>query len=158
MKNYIQKIRQKIGREKLIHPAARIIIENETGQVLCVERSDNGQLGLPAGALEESETIAECIAREVFEETGLTVLQLEVIGISTSPDLETVTYANGDTIQYFTVEFYSNQWEGKLHPNDPTEVKRAKFMAIDDLSLPAHEHSTFDSLCYYRDTNSILLK
>ena len=79
MKNYIKKIRSKIGSENIIHPAARIIIENKNREILIIERVDNGRIGLPAGALEENETIEECIIREVKEETGLKIIDLEVI-------------------------------------------------------------------------------
>jgi len=122
MKNYIKKIRAKLGHEKFIHPAARIIIENEAKQILVIERVDNGNLGIPAGALEEGETIQECIIREVKEETGLEIIDLEVVGISSTPDLETVEYPNGDQIQYFTIEFYSCNWKGKIRVRDKEEV------------------------------------
>ena len=108
MESYITKLREKIGRDKFIHPAARIIVENDEGEVLFIERADNGNIGLPAGALEENETIEACIIREVKEETGIEITALEVIGISTDPRVETVRYPNGDEIQYFTIEFYSN--------------------------------------------------
>ena len=70
MKNIIKKMRSKLGKEKFIHPAARIIIENENKEILIIERVDNGKIGIPAGALEENETIEACIIREVEEETG----------------------------------------------------------------------------------------
>ena len=75
MKNYIQKIRLKIGQEKFIHPAARIIVENKNKEVLIIERVDNGLIGIPAGSIEENETIEECIIREVREETGLKIIK-----------------------------------------------------------------------------------
>ena len=68
MKNYITKIRRKIGHDKFIHPAVRIMIENDKNEILFIERIDNGKLGIPAGALEENETIEACIRREVKEE------------------------------------------------------------------------------------------
>lgn len=159
MSEYIRKIRAKLGREKFIHPAARIIIENDAQQVLVIERKDNGRIGIPAGALEEGETIEEGIIREVLEETGLNLTAVEVIGISSNPELETVTYPNGDTIQYFTVEFYSNQWEGTLAPQDAGEVKRALFLNRENLAaLPENERSALESLDYYRTHGSIRLK
>src|SRR5688572_1323181 len=114
MNDYIKKIRKAIGPEKIIHPAARIIIENKDGQVLFVKRKDNGMLGIPAGAFETNETIEQCIIREVLEETGLAIHELEVIGISSNPNRETVIYPNKDEIQYFVIEFYSNDWTGVL--------------------------------------------
>lgn len=159
MKNYIQQIRSKLGSDKFIHPAARIIVENNIGQILIIERVDNGQVGIPAGALEENETIQACIIREVKEETGLTIVDLEVIGISSNPATESVEYPNGDKIQYFTVEFYSKSWNGAIKVEDTEEVKKAQFMDISIISqLPKNELSTFESLKYYQKNQKIMVR
>lgn len=158
MKKYISSMRAKIGPDSFIHPAARIIVENAEGQVLFIERRDNGKLGIPAGAFEEGESIEACIKREVREETGLELLAVEVIGISSQPSVEAVQYPNGDQIQYFTVEFYANQWEGSLAPQDKEEVKVARFMdASLQAQLPPNEQSAFQSLAHYRETGKVRL-
>jgi ADP-ribose pyrophosphatase YjhB (NUDIX family) len=159
MKNYISKIRHKIGHDKFIHPAARIMIENDKNEILFIERVDNGKLGIPAGALEENETIEACIRREVKEETNLDILTLEVIGISSNPNLESVEYPNGDKIQYFTIEFYSNNWTGELKINDKNEVRNVFFKDKKYLKqLPPNEQSIVKSLEYYQKNNKIQLK
>lgn len=159
MKTYIHKMRSKLGSEKFIHPAARIIVENEHNQILIIERADNGRLGIPAGSIEEGETIEACIIREVYEETGIRIRNLQVMGISSNPKIETVKYPNGDEIQYFTIEFYSNDWEGNIKIHDKNEVKRAAFM---DWSvkerLPENELSAFESLEFYQTHGKIMLK
>ena len=153
---YIQKIRKKIGQDKFIHPAARIIVENEQGQILFIQRADNGKLGLPAGALEENETIAEAIIREVKEEAGLEILELEVIGISSNPNREAVQYPNGDLIQYFTVEFYSNNWTGELGNFDKNEVKIAHFLDRENAQhLPPNEKAAFESWAFFKKNGKI---
>lgn len=157
--DYIRKIRQKLGSDRFIHPAARIIIENEQGQIAMIERTDNGRLGLPAGGLEENESIEACIRREVYEETGLTVDELVVIGISTDPARELVTYPNGDEVQYFTIEFYAKSWSGELKVNDTEEIKAVKFVDVSYAAqLPANERPTFESLAFYRAHGYPLLK
>lgn len=159
MNNFIKKLRSKIGSEKIIYPGARIIIENEKNEFLIIQRTDNGHMGIPAGSLEENETIEECIIREVKEETGLTILSLVAIGISSNPEIESVEYFNGDKIQYFTIEFYSSHWEGNIGIQDNNEVKSAKFVNIESIqTLPKNELSTFTSLEHYRKTKTILLK
>lgn len=159
MKNYIQNIRQKLGHDKFIHPAARIIVENEYNEVLIIEKADTGQIGIPAGAFEENETIEECIKREVWEETGLKIKDLTVIGISSDPLRESVSYPNGDQIQYFTIEFYSNDFEGTIEVQDKNEIKRALFVNIDRLvDLPENERSILNSWVYYKQYKSPLLK
>jgi 8-oxo-dGTP pyrophosphatase MutT (NUDIX family) len=158
MSTYLQNLRNIIGKRKIIHPAARIIMENEKGEILMIRRSDNGNWGLPAGSLEENEDIESCIRREVREETGLELLQLEVVGISSRPERESVVYPNGDQVQYFVVEFYSNSWEGPLF-SDTDEVSDIRFFPIDDTDrLPVQEWATFESLIYYRATGQIRLR
>lgn len=158
MKNYIQQLRQKIGHDKFIHPAARIIVENSEGNILFVRRKDNGNLGIPAGALEENETIETCIIREVKEETGLDILSVEVIGISSNPQQESVQYPNGDAIQYFTIEFYSNQFTGQLENFDKNEIQEACFLNIKNAEqLPPNEKATFESWDFYKKNKKIRL-
>ncbi len=156
--NYISEIRKKLGRAPFIHPAARIIIENDQQEILFITRIDNGKIGLPAGGLEWNETIEECIRREVLEETGLEVLELEVIGISSDPQNESVAYPNGDKIQYFTIEFYCNKWKGILRA-DQVETKAVAFQSPDFKNqLPENERSTFESLEYFRKSGKVRLR
>lgn len=158
MHDYIQSIRQKIGHDLFIHPGARIIIENEKNEILVIEKTDKGRLGLPAGAFEFGETIEECIKREVLEETGLIVEEVTLIGVSTSPSNEHVFYPNGDEVQYFTIEFYSNRWHGTLQPQDTAEIKSVSFRSSDCIQLLSkNEQSTFISLEHFRNTGTVRL-
>ena len=158
MPNYLQQLRQLIGSRKVIHPAARIIVENEKGEILMIRRKDNGNWGVPAGGLEENETIAACMVREVKEETGLDILSMQVIGIITNPKRETVSYPNGDVVQYFTIEFYSNDWQGDIGMLDTDEIKYAQFVDRSYIAkLPDNERPIFESLAHFRETGQPLL-
>lgn len=158
MKDYLKNIRRYIGHRKIIHPAARIIMENAAGQLLMIRRRDNGRWGLPAGGLEMDETIEQCIRREVREETGLTVGRLQVIGIITNPERETVTYPNRDVVQYFTIEFYSNDFRGSLQVEDVQEIKSVHWVDRSHVAyLPDNERPTFESLAFFRKTGRPLL-
>jgi len=159
MNSYIQYMRSKIGHQKFICPAARIIVENENGEILMITRVDNGNIGIPAGSLEEGETIQECIIREVKEETGLDIKSLEVIGISSNPIRETVFYPNGDLIQYFTIEFYSKNWDGSIKVEDTLEVKKAEFVSKNQIiQLPKNERSIFESYAHFKKYKKILVR
>lgn len=158
MQNYIEKLRKLIGHRKFIHPGARIIIENAEGQFLMIRRKDNGNWGLPAGGLEEKETIQECIIREVKEETGLDILDLKVIGIGSNPSRETVQYPNQDVVQYFNIEFYSNQFSGEIAVLDEEEVLSAQFVGKEIIAqLPENERHTFESLAYFKKHGQVHL-
>ncbi len=54
---------------------------NEAGQMLLIQRADNGLWALPGGALEVGETPAEGAIRETLEETGVTCEVVELVGI-----------------------------------------------------------------------------
>lgn len=158
MDDYIKKMRAQIGHQKFIHPAARIIVENELGEILMIHRADNNNWGIPAGSLEENEAIKACIIREVKEETGLQIIDCQVIGISSNPEKETVTYPNEDMIQYFTIEFYSNNWSGEISNFDKKEVKIAQFVPKEwAQKLPKNEKSAFESLAYFKEHQKIRL-
>jgi len=121
-----------------------------------IRRKDNGNWGLPAGGLEENETIRECIIREVKEETGLDILGLQVIGIGSDPVIETVKYPNQDVVQYFNVEFYSTQFSGEIAVLDEEEVLSAEFVDKATIHfLPENEQHTFKSLAYFREHGQI---
>ena len=156
-KGYIQKIRTKLGKERFIHPAARIILQDERGRVLFIRRRDTGRWGIPAGGLEEGETIEACIRREVREETGLVIGELTLIGLSTDPVRERVRYSNGDQIQYFTAEFFSDRWSGKLIPGAEEVIELAFHPPGWKTVLPENEQSAFNSLDYFRQTGKVRL-
>ena len=158
MPDYIRSLRKIIGHRKIIHPAARIIIENDQGEILLIRRKDNDQWGLIAGAMEEGENIRDCIIREVKEETGLQIDSLTGIGLSTQPEKETVRYPNGDITQYFTVVFYSNQWSGEL-VQQTVETKEARFFALSQIpSLPPNESPSLEWLKMYKETGIFMIE
>jgi 8-oxo-dGTP diphosphatase len=59
--------------------AAAVI--DDDGRALAVQRRDNSKWEPPGGVLELGETIPEGLAREVYEETGLTVEPESVSGV-----------------------------------------------------------------------------
>ena len=78
---YLKKLREKIGNEILQIPSVAAIIRNESGEILLVKSKNSDVWGLPAGAIDPGETPAEAVIREVFEETGLKISPIKIIGI-----------------------------------------------------------------------------
>ena len=158
LSGYIAKMRSMIGTTKLIHPAARIIIENSQGEFLFIRRTDNGMLGLPAGGIEENETIKQCIIREVKEETGLDLLDCQIIGIGSRPELETMTYPNGDQTQYLVIEFYSKQYSGSIQADGIESASVAFYPKSFISQLPLSEQGTFQHLEHFQKNGSIFFE
>jgi ADP-ribose pyrophosphatase YjhB (NUDIX family) len=62
-----------------------VAVVDEDGRVLAHQR-DSGPWSLPGGALEIGESIEDCAARELFEETGVRMEGFSVVTALSSPD------------------------------------------------------------------------
>ena len=147
--SYIDNLRRLVGKGKLIVPAARAIIQNQSGEVLLVCRRDNLRWGLPTGGLEIGESIFQCLAREVQEETGLKVISVIPIAIYSEPRFE---YKDtlGDEYQLFCVVFWVEEWEGNLI-TATDETVEARFFPLDNLpDIAANQLETLGDLKKYQ--------
>jgi 8-oxo-dGTP pyrophosphatase MutT (NUDIX family) len=156
--SYLGQLRKLVGSRPLICPGARAIIRDEQGRILLIRRSDNGAWGMPAGSLELSESILDCLKREVWEETGLEVLEATPMALYTEPRFASIT-AFGDHIQIFSVVFRVDRWQGAL-VTSTDETSQARFFAPDNLptNLPALYRETLADLAHYEQTGQFILK
>jgi 8-oxo-dGTP diphosphatase len=76
---------QPIGVERMIKVAAAII-ENEKGQLLIARRkkgkSQEGLWEFPGGKVEEGESEADCLVRELLEEMNIKIMPDEWYGVN----------------------------------------------------------------------------
>lgn len=69
------------------------------GELLLMQRSDNGQWGLPGGYVEAGESVAQAAAREVLEETGVHIEVGRLVGVYSDPSLQVIAYPDGNRVQ-----------------------------------------------------------
>src|SRR5207247_1368189 len=74
-------------------------------RLLLQQRSDGGQWGLPGGSVEIGESVSDAVAREVREETGLTIATRRLVGVYSEPRLQVVRYPDGNVWHYVNVCF-----------------------------------------------------
>lgn len=101
MSAYFKKIRSLVGHELILCPGVTaVVVRDQDGerQVLLVQRSDNAEWTPISGALEPDEDPDAGAAREVLEETCVSVAVERVLWIQTLPQS---TYPNGDRVQYY---------------------------------------------------------
>lgn len=112
MANYIKDIRSIVGHTPIRSVSASVIIEYDN-QILLQHRSDTHDYGTPGGNIELNEKINEGAKREIFEETGIVLDELQLFGIY-SGDEQITIYPNGDVTHYVVIVFYTKL---KTKPN-----------------------------------------
>lgn len=136
MANYILDLRKKVGKIPLLMCASGVIIVNELREVLLILRADNGLWGIPGGSLELGEKMEETAVREVFEETGLTVGNIELLGVYSGKELNYI-YPNGDEVFLVVSIYVSTDFIGSME-EDGIESIEVKFFNIDNLPREIH--------------------
>ena len=128
---YILDLRKDVGHRPLIMSGAGAVIVNERNEILLQKRKDNGFWGLPAGSMELGESFEECARREVLEETGLTMGNMEVYTTESGPDTHYI-YPNGDEVYIAAVIYICRDYQGELKVQED-EVLEQRFYAPDEI-------------------------
>jgi 8-oxo-dGTP pyrophosphatase MutT (NUDIX family) len=96
---------ERIGRTAQIKIGSSAIILDETRhKILLTRRTDNGRWCLPGGAMDAGESLEECCVREVWEETGLKVRVVRLLGVYSTPH-RVVYYEDGNRWQIVSTNF-----------------------------------------------------
>ena len=112
---FVAELRQFMGHKPLwLSTAAGIVLDHD-GRVLLGRRADSGRWSIPGGIIDPAEQAADCVVREIFEETGVVALPERVAEVGVSRPL---TYPNGDQVQYLEVTFRCRAVGGLARVND----------------------------------------
>ena len=111
---------ERIGKNARLSPGCSATIFDEARErILLTRRTDNGRWCLPGGAVEAGESVEETCIREVWEETGLEVHVIRLIGVYSSPHVM-VEYADGNRKQIISLSFEAEIVGGELGPSNET--------------------------------------
>lgn len=66
-------------------PAAFAAVRNRTGEILLVQRIDDGNWELPGGRIEVGESVTQAVVREVVEESGVMIELTGLAGVYSDP-------------------------------------------------------------------------
>ena len=132
---YVEELRKLVGHRPLIFVGAVVIIENEHGQILLQKRNEpQSRWGLPGGLMELGESTEDTARREVLEETGLTVRDLQLLGVYSGPE-HFIVAPNGDQFYVVVTAYFSNHFSGKIDA-DPAETIECSFHNPNELPQP----------------------
>jgi 8-oxo-dGTP pyrophosphatase MutT (NUDIX family) len=155
--SYLGRVRASVGdTDTIFFVGARTVVLDEQGRLLLIQRSDNHRWAIPAGAMELGESMEECAARELWEETGLRATSLTPYAFYTA-----YTYTNEyrHTYQQVLMTFVVHSWEGELVRQTEESVD-AGFFPLD--ALPSGKSFIIDEaladLATFRETGRLVMK
>ncbi len=124
---YILDLRRTWGHRPLLLPGVSgVVLDGSPGRlrVLLERRADTGRWSVPAGIVEPGEQPADCIVREVWEETRVRVRAERLALLVTDPEL---TYPNGDRCQFISMTFRCRYLSGQAAVGDEESTSVAWF-------------------------------
>ncbi len=138
--DYIQNIRKKVGKDKIILNFTCGIL-SQSGKILLQKRADKGTWGLPGGAIELGESALEALVREFYEETGIEVRAEKLLNVYTK---YSDSYPNGDEAQVLTILYLvssENSISTNFFTSDETlELGLFDHMDIQNIEIVNQQH------------------
>ncbi|MED3551700.1 NUDIX hydrolase [Cytobacillus praedii] len=128
---YIEGLRNLVGNQPLILVGVAVSVINEIGEFLLQKRSD-GVWGVPGGFMELGESAEEAGRREVLEETGIEIGNLDLVGVFSGKQYH-VKLQNGDEFYPVTIAFVTKEIKSGILKADGQETTEVKFFKVNEL-------------------------
>lgn len=130
MSDYVRGLREKIGHDYLLVPAAAALIRDDGGRILLVRHVD-GPWQLPGGAIDPDESPEDAVRRECREEASIEIRPLRIAGVFGGPDYRR-RYANGDELGIVGIVYEAEIVAGTAQPGDD-ETQEVGWFAAGEL-------------------------
>ena len=135
---YIHELRKVVGNQPLIMVGATLLVLNQKNHLLMIKRTDNNRWGVPGGAMELGESLEETVKREVREEIGVDIKDLELFGVYSGQELY-YKYPNGAEVYNVSVVYIIRNFTEEVIVN-PDEHSEYKYFDVrnlpDEISPP----------------------
>lgn len=131
MSGYIMDLRKLVGHRPILQVGASVIVEDSDGRILLQKRRDNQCWGYAGGSVELDERVEEAAKRELFEETGLKALSLELFGVFSGEEMHYV-YPNGDEVSNVDIVYICRDYRGNLKKQE-SEVLELSFFSVESI-------------------------
>ncbi|MFJ7416662.1 NUDIX domain-containing protein [Streptomyces sp. NPDC098077] len=129
--SYVSDLRAVLGTSPLLLPGTSLLLTNGEGSLLLLERLDIAGWGLPGGLMEPGESFEETGRREAFEEIGVELGPLELLGVFSGKEYY-YRYDHGDEV-YNVTAAYVGQVDPACMRVNPEEIRSARFFSVTEL-------------------------
>ena len=133
-------------------PSVNVVVVNDAGEILLIQRSDNGNWAVPGGAIDLGESLTDAAVRETREETGIDCRITGIVGIYTDPRHVILYTSNGEVRQEFSVVLTAAPVGGELAPS--SESSQVRWVPRGDLGGYPMDRSMRMRLLHYLDSGS----
>jgi len=130
-------------------PSVNVLIENDAGQILMIQRSDNGNWAIPGGAIDLGESLSDAAIRETHEETGIECAVTGIVGIYTDPKHIILYTSNGEARQEFSIVLTARAVGGT--PTTSSESTKVEWVSRADLADRQMDRSMRQRIEHYLD-------
>jgi ADP-ribose pyrophosphatase YjhB (NUDIX family) len=113
-------------------PSVNVVVVNDAGDVLMIQRSDNGNWAVPGGAIDLGESMTQAAVRETREETGIECRVTGIVGIYTDPKHVILYTSNGEARQEFSILLTAVPVGGELATS--SESSEVRWVPRDELA------------------------
>ena len=128
---YIEDLRGLVGHRPLLLTGVGVAVINHEGEIL-LQKGFDGVWGIPGGFMELGESTEEAGRREVFEETGIKIGNLELVTVI-SGDKHFRKLSNGDEYYSVTIIYVTREIVGGKLEADGVETMEVKFFGMTEL-------------------------
>ncbi len=129
---YVRALRAKIGHDLLLLHSVTVVLFDHAGRLLLAQDCESGLWMTVGGAVEPAELPADAAVREFWEETGLLIEPVRLLGVLGGPQFR-ITYPNGDAVSY-TVSLFEGQLLGGEARPDGREAAALRFVAREEVA------------------------
>lgn len=134
MSDYFKALRAKVGNHLLVSPSVTGIILDDEDRILLLRHSEGNVWVTPGGGVEPNEIPADAMIREVWEESGLLVEPVKILGVFGGEGFE-VTYKNGDRVSYVLTVFACRVTGGTLKADGVETLQAGYFSRAQIVSM-----------------------